>query len=287
MNTTANVYALLGKKLRNEKPPREFQWRIAALCEFLEKDTATHVALLGKGESTEALRELHRRKASLPERPFIDEYSKNSIGNFRVLGGYLTSLLCHHDAIDLTIVSSDYHLDRIAFVDRHLEPQSLVNELPSVIRVKKEPLWKACDYRSHVADKGIATRFAKIYVAGELLMPLRINLEGLLAGRLNRLVRGALERYKDGLSAVGKQLSLSRDGLSEQAKSDLEEVENWLTQLASHNHRSNQLAGSMSPCIGEDELKELTTSIGRAINCVRDLCDPDQQKFDCCFGEGG
>ena len=156
MNTTAKVYALLGKKLRKGKPPREFQWRITTLCTLLKKETATHITLLGKGESDKALQELHKSNARLPDSVFIDDLSSNSIGNFRILGSYLTHLLSHHDKIDLEIVSSDYHIDRIVFVDRYLEPQSILNELPSVIRVKTKPLWKACDYRSQVKNIGIA-----------------------------------------------------------------------------------------------------------------------------------
>lgn len=48
---------------------------------------------------------------------------------------------------------ADEHVDRIQFVDKHLRPQSLVNELPPIVRIKGALQWESCEAPSIAAHR--------------------------------------------------------------------------------------------------------------------------------------
>ena len=231
-------------------------------------------------EAAPAKQELVNQGTVLPPEVFEDSRSTNSIQNFRVLGSYLAGLLAARKAINLKIISSDYHLDRMEIVHNELEPQSPVNELPSVCRLDPASLWERCNYRATISDCGHATQFASIYVAAELLMPLRINLEGMLTGRLNRVVRSTLMGFQAGLTDIERHLPSSTKDLPDPLRDDMENVRALVTQLKGHHSRLKQIAGLVSASFDEDELRCLRNGVAAGIDRIRLICDPDQEKFD-------
>ena len=284
MNDVAEVCALLGKTLCGKKRPLpEFGWRIDTFCDLIDQKSSRnqppHVALLGDAEGQAALEELQRRDQRLPtaDRVFVDQISKSTGGNFSVLGAYLDRLLTKYDGVHLTIVSSDYHIQRIRFVDDHLQPQSLVNELPNVVRVGLE--WWSSDFQFHTSNCGTASWFAAAYIAAELLMPLRINVEGLIVGQLNRIVRPVVARFHEGLEKFDS-LGSDRQEVDAEFADDVDKVEKWIDRLRADGQRLNQLAGSMSLLgVDENELIGLRDRLGMSIDGIRAISDPDLAKF--------
>jgi hypothetical protein len=286
MNSVAHVYAILGKKLCGRAtPPREFRWRIEHLRDLLSQEPrgAVYVAFLGKGEGRAALHELRARGESLPtdDKLFVDEFSTNSIGNFRVLGAYLVGLLSKYQMIRATIVSSDYHIDRISFVDQYLQPLSLVNELPSVVRLSGWLKWAKTDFSGQVANHGPASWFATVYSVCELMMPLRINLEGLVAGKLNRIVRQPWLRFQEALNEIERLLGAPPK--DDCFAADIAAVREFTTNRKHDAHRLGHLAGALAMGTDETELTCLTARFKELDDIRNKICDPDRDKFDSYF----
>ena len=285
-----SICALLGKALRNDALSREFKDRVQAYVQILSAVDSNELYLAicgGGGEARQALRFLKQNYGRLvppKDRRFIDPLSTNTIENFDALGRYLTSLLGPgRHQIRLTVVSSDYHLDRLRFVDKYLKPQSLVNSV--VLAVHPTLLaWEAAPYHPLQSQDPARRWFAQIYTAtDQLLLPLQINLEGILTHRLNRVVEPVFDRFKQGcdiLETLGESVPPSIDGFYKQEITQVRQKTDLLSNL------SGVIADLVEQIGGSGKrLRLYLDSLRSAISVLRQASDLDQQQFDRLFRE--
>jgi hypothetical protein len=213
-----------------------------------------------------------------PKRRFKDELSRNSIQNFQQLGRYLADLPsppCRR--IRLTIVSSDYHVARLRFVDEHLPPQSLVHSVASAIHPEL-PDWECAPF-SPPPDAADAIRWcADVYTQAEQLMPMQINIEGVLHPRLNGISEVVYSRFRTSVSALEKLV----DSPPEQVRTRFRTT---LDTAGQHVRSMAELPDRLAPhvdVVGNPmhELEDVYKIMRGALRDLRNATDLDAPEFD-------
>lgn len=280
-----HVCALLGKVLQNGNISREFRSRLERYVEVLRRDAGSsrlYVAICGgRGEAEAAMRFLEQGDGDLLppyERRFEDPLSENSIQNFDALGRYLVSLLSpDRQRIGLTVVSSKYHIDRILFVDRHLKPQSLVNS----VRLAVHPnllFWERVEYEPLYSDDAVVKWFAEVYTSVERLVPMQVNIEGMLDCRVNRMVEAVFSEFREGVTAIQELVNSSSCPSGTCNRMEVERVRDAVGELSD---LLPGLAGMADEIGGSGRaLSRFLAVLRPAIRNLREASDLDQDRFD-------
>lgn len=289
MAEDTHVIALLGKSHANQSGEisREFARRLDAFVHVLSETSAAHlhIAICGQREAQPAmdwLRREHAHRLPRPARRFVDEVSRNSVQNIEALGGYLATLRSAATRrVRLTIVSSDYHVTRLQFVDEHLRPQSLLRRLTPLI-APETPGWRCAPF-SPPPDAADAIRWcSRVYLLAEMLMPLQINIEGILQLRLDRIVDAVCSRFCSSLSALETSLDSPPAQIQSDFRPTLEAVDNSVRSILKLRDR---LAAYLESAGGpDDELEDILQVLRNALPHLRDATDLDGREFDGVYG---
>ena len=203
MSSPHRIHVLLGKALQAGQPSREFLGRLTTLADELQAETPPiGLALLGgQGEAEAAWSWLNQHHADLlPPKNFcfFDLASRDTIGNVSALSAWLQET-GWASQVELNFISTSYHVDRLRLVDTYLRPQSLLNALrPSLADSSLH--WTSAPFLPPQSSNPFVRCLAKIYLLGERLLPLLINLEGILSGTLTSLHPLALREWDTALA---------------------------------------------------------------------------------------
>lgn len=281
-----HVIALLGKALRDGGVSREYQDRLQGFAEFLSQQPESdrlYVAICGgQGEAHVAFEWLagnHPKLLPPEQRCFKDQLSENTVQNFNALGRYLNSLLSPGtQRLRLSVLSSAYHLERIQFVESHLEPQSLIRHVKFAVHPRLLHFVPVA-YRPLQSADAIVRAFAQVYLLSERMLPLQINLEGVMQSRINRLVGAVFAEFEEGLQQLADLLDneggvLQRGGCND----ELFTLQRTVVMLAEQQERLLPFIDRI--CASTRILGGILTVVTAALTGIRDLSDTDQHKFD-------
>lgn len=196
--------AIMGKALQQDgKVSCEYAARIAKLASVLQKSNSKYALVIfmgGKAKPGERISEAKAGKkafkkhysnlyGSLMESEIeilLEETSRNSIENVR----HLAEILRERDFHRVDLLSSDYHLKRLKTVDRFMKSQSLLQWLGNLLG----ELIKAPYYFANYEDPLISTK-AEIYKLADHLNVPRVNVEGILQAKEQRIYPGVTESF--------------------------------------------------------------------------------------------
>jgi hypothetical protein len=285
MPEEAHVIALLGKShaKQSSEISREFARRLDAYVNIISRVPRAnlYVAICGFREAVPAMAWLLREHAQLlpsPGRRFEDDVSRTSIENFEALARYLTStFLPQHQPVRLTIVSSDYHVARLRFVDEHLPPQSLVRSVASAVDPKSVG-WESVPYSPPPGAADPIQWCSRLYTLAEMLMPLQINVEGILESRLTNIVGAAYSRFRSSLSAIEELLDSPPEQIRTEFRPTLETADQAVRSLVTVADRlASPLVATGRPT---QELEDMLAVLRGALRRLRTATDLDGPEFD-------
>lgn len=284
-----SVCVLLGKALHHGKITEELRGRIAHLVQLLDTTCFDMIAFCGGGQPSEARaayaefqiqQSADTLAASAEKSPhhfevFLDESSTNTIENVDAVVEYVRK--CHGErSLGITLLSTDYHIQRLETVDA-LAPQTSL--LRSLKMLPGGPL-KMCggpycyDFRASPRVRWLAA----VYRNNDMLNVPRVSIEGIinrdgqLIGDLSHLSKDVLKCFMDTI-AVLKNLSLQAPSACEQENSDLGE---YLVLLDSCHQRLNSILAYPAP--SRENIKRLQgclNTLDSIITKVRAITDQD------------
>lgn len=181
------VVACLGKRLVNDVITEEYVARVQRLIEAITvlQGAGHEIVLVGfsggrrpPNTRTEAEAGMkyfiesldQNQRAMLAERIFVDPHAENSIQNAENISDELREQEIDARTVNLVLVSSDYHVDRILMVDRLMPLQSLCAQLRSIVG-------SVSFFRAPFTLGNWPHR--NLYLLKDLLTVVRVNIEGI------------------------------------------------------------------------------------------------------------
>ena len=254
--TPIHVHAVLGKALQGGRISRGFEARLRALAGLGSIGPAFHLALCGGRGEAEAALVFLRAHPELPlpppERLFLDRSSTTTRENISALRGWLENF---PSPPDLTLISSDDHVERLRFIDRELPEVSLLRALGSAVAsLSWLPVADAQLLRDHPR---VELRWlGRAHGVAEALVPLQVNLEAIDAGLLPVVVESVRSRAEEAMATLVELVAAPPTVLARAHPQVCEVVEHCST----------------APISSRSE-------VARVIASLRRDCDPEQPAF--------
>ena len=277
---------VLGKQLRDQRITREYAGRVDFLIRVLSVNPSRFDMIAfcggsqGPNRSTEAKAGLdYFKNASshlaerYSERIFLDETSSTTIENVRHLVEHIsTSANFAGKARLVTILSSDYHIQRLEIVDACIPEQSLLRQIREL--ADELTLLKAPYYYDSVEDP-FRRWLAILYRLTDTLTIMCVNIEGVLTSNLSVIAPQVVEIFGTTVEKLREQAS------SKHRRKGYRNVEQVLDQglatLLRCHDSVHEFAGRSD--LSEKDHGELTVTLKKLSETIQDLkdaTDPDE-----------
>ncbi|USD66778.1 YdcF family protein [Vibrio sp. SCSIO 43136] len=257
------LVVVLGKRLQHDNLTPEGKSRIDALMSYLTLRDCSNIAVAFCGgitplQSVSEAYKLHQYFVELGgeqlnlEAVLLESESLSTVQNFQNLAQKLieSNLVSQGEPLKLTLVSNDYHLERIFEIQQLLDAQGLLRVLESRCTNAGVNIHLSRSLDEHIValypHKGVD---AQLFLAVESLTTYRVYLEGVIANVFTeklseirceplRLARNALTQIEDLAPGTSHRdylqpmlVLLSRCIESTTPDKSYEEITHWLAIL--------------------------------------------------------
>lgn len=273
-----NVVAVLGKRLKSGIT-KEYASRIDYLLSELEMGhvAADLIGFSGGKTGHEQISEAEVGRnyfAALAKTPaiisktFLDPHAQNTIENVaNILAHVQETVNCSQRDVTLTLVSSDYHLERLEIIDQRMPAQSLLKPLREKVG---ELRFLRAPYPYHDAWQG------KLYLLADKLTIMRVNIEGIRQRNLEKVLIENVRDFLDTLLALSAALHQNYDSASAEQAVHIQ-VDRALAGLMPYYFQVANFTAKNALSEQDRWLIELTYKvIDEGIKSLNRATDPDQ-----------
>ncbi len=278
-----NIIMVLGKRLINNRLTQQGKARVEWLLQHLNQFNPEHTLIMFCGGLThdqhiseaQAMADFFNEQLVVRDmhwplnRWCLEDNSTSSVENFYFAAKVLTQ---HPDVkpdalpLHITLLSNDYHLERILSIQRYLPEQGLVRFLQMELAAHSIQAQVSLRRQDHLSvDYGYHSNQATLFLCVEQLTPFRVYLEGVLHGNIDNqnahLGQFMLEEAKQTVQAMLMLIA-----------------ENPELKFADKDvNRVYQSLEAIDIPIAVDALAFALQRFQRPLEKLRLACDPDQK----------